>query len=503
MKRTVGLLLLVAMLVGLCACGGGGDTPKTTEEPQTTAATEAATAVDLAVKTMNEATEFSVGYSRIDITPQTSVPMAGFGRSSERMSQTFLDNLYATALAMTDGEGNTVVLIGMDLQRASDDTVKAVRPLISQVTGIPESRISFSGTHTHSGPDLLARTHPAIISYVEYLNPRLLQVALEALADMKPAQLYAGSAETEGLNFVRHYTYTNADGETLFFGDNFGTEVLDSTTAHATQPDTTMHLLKITREGQKDIVVANWRAHATLTGGRTKYDLSADYVGSFRTAIEKQANCQFLYFQGAAGNMNAKSRISAENQAMDYLEHGYLLSQYAMEGLANAKKIETGTIRTAQELLILEVNHADDPLYYKAKEIHTFFTQSGDMDMAKQMGAPFGIRSPYHAEMIAIRYGKPETMDVEINAICIGDSFALTTAPNELFDTLIEDLGETAPFENLMFLGYSNGQRGYIPSAYGFEYTCYESDCCYFKPGCGEAIRDTMLKLLTDIKTAE
>ena len=166
MKRTVGLLLLVAMLVGLCACGGGGDTPKTTEEPQTTAATEAATAVDLAVKTMNEATEFSVGYSRIDITPQTSVPMAGFGRSSERMSQTFLDNLYATALAMTDGEGNTVVLIGMDLQRASDDTVKAVRPLISQVTGIPESRISFSGTHTHSGPDLLARTHPAIISYV-------------------------------------------------------------------------------------------------------------------------------------------------------------------------------------------------------------------------------------------------------------------------------------------------------------------------------------------------
>ena len=502
MKKTVVFLVLMAMILGLCACGESGSTAAT-EQTQEATMEAIASAEELAVKTMNEATEFSVGYARIDITPQTSVPMSGFGRSSERMSQTFLDNLYATALALTDGEGNTVLLIGTDLQRASDVTVNAVRPLISQATGIPENRIMISGTHTHSGPDLLASTHPAIISYIEYLNPRLLQVALEALADLKPAELYAGSVETENLNFVKHYQHTTADGEVKFFGDNFGTEVLDETTTHTTEADATMHLLKITREGQKDIVVANWRAHPTLTGGRTKYDLSADYVGAFRTALESQIDCQFLFFQGAAGNMNAKSRLSSEKRASDYLEHGYLLSQHALEGLANMTKIETGTIRTAQEMLILEVNHADDPLYYKAKEIHTFFTQSGDMTTAKEMGEPFGIRSPYHAEMIAIRYNQPETRDMEINAISIGDSFALTTAPIELFDTLIEQLEEKSPFEHLMYLGYSNGQRGYIPSAYGFEYTCYESDCCYFKPGCGETIRDTMYDLLVRIQEAE
>ena len=90
-------------------------------------------------------------------------------------------------------------------------------------------------------------------------------------------------------------------------------------------------------------------------------------------------------------------------------------------------------------------------------------------------------------------------MDVELNTITIGDDVAFVTAPNELFDTNSVYVEEHSPYKMTMTFGYSNGYRGYIPSAYGWEYTSYESDCCYFMPGCGETIQDTFLSMLGEL----
>ena len=90
MKRIISLVLLLVMVTALCACG----------EQEPTAETH-----------LTQTEEFSVGFARVDITPQISVPMAGFGRTSQRMSRTIRDNLYASAVAMCDGEGNTVVFV--------------------------------------------------------------------------------------------------------------------------------------------------------------------------------------------------------------------------------------------------------------------------------------------------------------------------------------------------------------------------------------------------------
>jgi hypothetical protein len=117
------------------------------------------------------------------------------------------------------------------------------------------------------------------------------------------------------------------------------------------------------------------------------------------------------------------------------------------------------------------------------------------------LGAEFNIRSPYHANSLYHRYhGLPETEDSELNAVCFGEELAFVTAPNELFDTLTMYVEDHAPFAKTMMFGYCNGYTGYIPSAYGFEYTSYETDCCHFNPGCGEIYRDTFLKMLNELK---
>lgn len=481
MKKIISLLILAAMVLTLCACGKSTDGPA---EQEVSANLEG----------------FSVGFSRIDITPQTSVPMAGFGRTSQRMSKTIRDNLYASAIAMRDEDGYMVIFLQMDLQRASDITVDVIRPIIAEKTGIPMDHIMLHGTHTHSGPDLNNTSEPSIVEYIDYLNAQLEQVILEAVDDLKPAELYYGSGETDGLNFVKHYQHTTADGEVKYFGDNFGTQVLDSTTKHVTEADPTIWLLQIKREDADDIIIANWRAHPTLTGASTKYDISADYPGTFRLALESQLDdCKLVYFNGAAGNMNAKSRISSEMAAADVDQHGALMAEVTLEALKNMTKVENTKLQSKQTVLDMETNHTTDSLLIYAKQINTMWSQGATFDECAAAGAAYGIRSPYFAGAIISRSRRDASMDVELDTITIGDEIAICTAPNELFDTNTVFVEENSPYKMTMTFGYSNGYRGYIPSAYGWEYTSYESDCSYFMPGCGETIQDTFLSMLNEL----
>ncbi len=484
MKKVIVFVVLAAMLLSLCACG------KKDEQPA---------AQQTGVNTDVHAGKFCVGYSRIDITPQTSVPLAGYGRTSERMSKVVRDNMYATAITMRDEDGTVVVFLTMDLQRASDITVNAIRPMVSEQTGIPADHIMIHGTHMHSGPDLNNTKESSIVSYIDYLNPRLVQVILESIADLKPAELYYSSVETEGLVFVKHYQHTTADGEVKYFGDNFGTQVMDATTKHITDADPTLFLLKAVREGGKDIVIANFRGHPTITGGSTKYDISADFPGVFRVALEQQMDCYAAYFTGAGGNLNARSRITSEPDAADVDEHGARLAAHALEGLKNMTKVENTKLQTKQTVLDMECNHTTDNLQPFAKMVQTMWSNGASFSECAAAGEPYGIRSPYYASAIISRVNRPETMDVELNTISIGDEIGICTAPNELFDTNTMYVEDHSPYNMTLTFGYSNGYRGYIPSALGWEYTCYESDCSYFLPGCGETIQNTFLTMFDEL----
>ena len=93
-----------------------------------------------------------VGCARIDITPQYSVPLAGYGNNDQRMSQGVLQPMYATCLALADGEkGQPLLIYTVDIVEAKYPA--EMRAEIKKATGLPDERILISGTHTHSGPD--------------------------------------------------------------------------------------------------------------------------------------------------------------------------------------------------------------------------------------------------------------------------------------------------------------------------------------------------------------
>lgn len=456
-------------------------------------------------QTANEITEFSVGYSSKIMNPDEPIPLVGYGNEETRYLQEIMGDIKVFVLAISDGEGNDILWINTDLIQISTQVGEPIQTLINAETGVPVERIYISGNHSHSAPKITggSLSVDAVTRYREKVFATVVEAAKEAMADRKPATMEVGSVETENLNFVKHYQYVDDKGNMQYFGDNFGTAVYNDTTTHTTKADSTMHLLRFKREGCKDLVVANWRAHPHFTGGSGKYVLSSDYPGFFREAVEKQLGVDCVYFQGACGNINSSTRLAEERRTTDVRTFGKLLADYAIEGLENnMTPIETGTIKTQYYGYYGEINHTFDSLVVQARTVSAVWAQTNSWDECRPYMTPYGIRSPYHANAITANYSRTTEKDglLRMNAVTIGDSFAFVTFPGELFDTISEGVEAGSPFKSTMLIGYSNGHIGYLPSAYAFEYTSYETDITRYAAGTGEIVRDQYITMLNELK---
>ena len=269
-----------------------------------------------------------VGYARIEITPQESVPMAGYSNTSARMSKVVLDPLYGTVIAFEDGSGRRALISTVDMVDAGVNCSTEVRPAMARAAGTTVDFVHVSGIHTHAGPDTGNTEKPSMERFRRYYARQMAKAAAAAVADLQEAQLYLTRTQTQGMNFVRHYVL--ADG--TFAGPNFGHPKLSPFVGHETEPDRTMQLAKICRKGRPDIVLCNFQVHQTDTGGVRKCGLSADIAGAMRAEVEAQTGWQFAYFTGAAGNLNPISSIRRENVVpwLDHVAHGKALAKYAV-----------------------------------------------------------------------------------------------------------------------------------------------------------------------------
>ena len=159
-------------------------------------------------------------------------------------------------------------------------------------------------------------------------------------------------------------------GEISCIGDQYGTDVGKIYVDHMTKADPTLHIVKFTREGGKDVVIANFRAHPHFTGGYYKYDLSSDYIGAFRMAFEAMHDCHCVYFQGASGNINSSTRMSGERKYTTCRSHGMALAASAYECMMkHLKEVNPGPIKYKQVKFYADINHSMDHLAEEGKRI--------------------------------------------------------------------------------------------------------------------------------------
>lgn len=425
--------------------------------------------------------KLKIGYGRAEITPPESVHMSGFGNDTLKFSGQVLDPLFVTCLAFSDESEEITLLFASDTLSGAN----WMREVVSRELGIPEERINVSGSHTHAGPCVRPeRINADKLWYLDFMGERLVEAARQAIADRKPTTISVASVQTERMNFVRQYLM--ADGS--YAGPGFG-NFKQPIVAHESEADHELQLVKFTREGGKDVILANFQAHQTMTSGSRRTDLSADSCGAMRVKMERELDCHFIYFAGASGNVTPNSRIEGEGKFVSeqYVEHGEALADYAIAAEGTYRPVKAGEIRSKRMKLDLPVDHSLDHLESIARGIRDEWKRTGDGLLCSKLSHEAGLNSVYHAESIIDKLELGETYDLELNVMSIGE-LGFVMPDYEMYDTNGMFIKEHSPFEMTIVATCSNDYRSYLPSALAFEHGGYTVDRCRFKPGIGEEV---------------
>lgn len=443
---------------------------------------------------MNQHCNLRLGYSKSCISPTEPVPLGGYGNSNFRISTEVMDPIYTMAIAVSDGQ-NAVIVIQNDLQAAVKRVLSAVRKNISERTGLPMENVMAAVEHVHSAPDLWNYDHPAIERYEPMLVEVMTENALAAWADMKPVTATAGSAEVKDLSFVRHYV--TACGHVR--GPAFGLQYDSPKVGHTHEPDRVMQVVRFAREGGEDVVLVNWQSHPQMATGAHHNSVTADTIGVMRDYVEARTGCRFIYALGASGDIQANSLIKEEVIYHDYQSHGKALGQ-AVEMILKERMepIELGEIKVGGKTYTAVVDKTELYKMDVAEAIVEQWSKDNDFKAAVKTGEPHGINSPYHARAIIMRSERPDTMPLQIYGFRFGQ-LGFVFAPYEMFSQHGTYIKNNSPCKHTVVFSMTNDTNHYIPTKAGFEYNCYESNTCMYRPGTGEELADQFVDILKEL----
>ena len=150
------------------------------------------------------------GAATADVTPDGPQFLFGYPHVP-RYSTGVHDPLLSSALFLSDG-ATPLLLVANDVIFISRETARRVRDRIEAATGVPAAHMMITATHTHSGPitaEMLSNEADPIVPnadprYAERLEQGIVQAAVQAVANARPAELGLGVADGSCVGSHRH-----------------------------------------------------------------------------------------------------------------------------------------------------------------------------------------------------------------------------------------------------------------------------------------------------------
>lgn len=434
---------------------------------------------------------FSVGFSRIDVTPK-EYPFPTF---DNRYAETIHSHVYTTCIAVCDGE-ELAFFLTSDFRAAYTPMVDRVKEITRQIAGVSEDHIFYCTTHNHSGPDI-GKIHriDTAIRWVEEYYAQIPGLIKDALLDLSPATITVGKTETDHLNFTRRYWLE--DG--TFWAIHCGNASKAPKVAYETIADPEMRVIRFHRDGKKDIVLANWQAHAASDASLRPTILTADFIHEFRKGAEEQFGVHFAYFNGACGDVVTGSRIEGDQPYKDTDELGQMLVPVLGKTLENMQPANAGQIRFAKGVVQAPLKTFTQERLEQAMEV----VCCEDPEQKKALWKKYGFQSKWEANAlrnISIRRkDHGETFPIRHVAISFGD-IGFVQAPYEMFHVNGKQVRDASPFPMTFICTNTDGGVGYIPTAEACPRGGYEVYSSSYIPGTGETCALKMAELLQKTK---
>lgn len=440
-----------------------------------------------------------VGFSKISITPNYSVPLAGSGASETRMSTAIKDNIYATCIAFRDVKGQMAVILTLDLLHMSDENNNVYSNIVNQIQndhGITKNKVIVSATHCHSAPDIFSWHETIKNQYLPELYSKIKTVVKDAIYDCKTSkssEFLCGQIEINNMSFVRRYfdKYGN------FVGVNW--DNTNPAVSHESQADNKLQVVKFKRQGMKDIVLVNWGAHPATVPGAV---ISGDYVSYFRSAVEA-AGYDVAFFQGASGNVATTSEIQDEIQYnRGTKEYGEQLAEAFLTGIANEENFYQLSLTGALRGTIVDYcAYYDDTIYLnvdKAIEIfEAYATGEITFEEATTQAKKYGFSSVYECGKVRLVNKMVDSPTVNMPLVVITFAeVAFAAAPYEMFSENAIHIRSASKAKTTFVLTNSNGSHSYIPTQAAFANKGYEVAVCQFRKGTAELLQAKFIELI-------
>jgi neutral ceramidase len=381
------------------------------------------------------AASFRAGVAKVDISPQTSQWLMGYG---PRKSSGVHDPIYHRAVVMDDGRSR-FYLVASDLCLFSPELYDEVAADLKQKLAIEPKQFWWSVTHTHSAPevgphgvyDVLLKgrsDHEWDRDYAQHIKSTLIAAVEQASGKLEPARLQTGTG-TSNANINRRAK--DVDGK-ISLGLNPDGAV-----------DRQIGLIRMERpDGAPIALIVNYAIHGTVLSGRSEV-ISGDAPGIVSAYVEQKLGAPVLFVNGAAGNAAPIYSVYPDPKSGHLGEFRVLLGDRILQ--ANAR-MPAGS---ADVSIRAEETFVETPL------------RSG-------LQWPEVLRSYSRVDSNGKTF-----VHLPVRFLTIKGT-ALWAAPVELFSEIAMDIRNKSPFTNTFYFGYTNGWFGYLPTATAFAEGGYE-----------------------------
>ena len=465
------------------------------------------------------------GFSKTLITPKLGTVMAG--TMELKYTEGVLDDLYARAISFDDGE-KKALLVSIDLCHMGTDVNNECRKRISCECGIDYDAIMLTCTHTHAGPvttvegavNIRYRDEDVkrIKEYRDFLIERICEAARGAFENSVPSKFYIAVDKAEGIAHVRRYRLkdgsvaTNPGMDWNSSGDPItccpipdNTDVLEA----LGRPNETVKILKILREGEKDICLVNYALHATTAHVRK---VSADFPGKLCSIVERAIDgVECVFLQSAQGDICQINRYPSEaekkfltednenaGETLNKARHvAQVLAASVLKNYMTAREIDANKISFGAFPLELPANKKPDDNYEEALRIQRLHEEGRHHELPYQGMELVTVLAD--ARRIVRMNAESDTFRYSYFAIAFEDLVFLGL-PGEFFAGIGDGILESSPYANTLLCAITNVKSTYFLTDAAYLEGGYEALTCNTGIGTEKILIQGAKKFLEDLK---
>ena len=433
------------------------------------------------------------GFCCQEIQPPLGLNIPGYYHA--RPAEGTADPLRMRAAAFACGDEKAVIfnVESIGIRTAAFDIIKKH---IAKSCDISEDAIYINCVHSHTSFRILPVTEveDLLDLFMLRLYMQFADVAKLAFQDLKPAKILTASGEAKNIAFVRRYRMADGTVRT-------NPPVSDpSIVGPVDTPDEQLRMIRIQREGAKEICMLHFGTHADTVGGRYFCpDWPGYLVDQVNAALEGKVEAMFLLgCEGNCGTRNAIAPVKRPPKGVGLAKFmARQLTGVALQIYDRAKPVAADCVRVAHTHVQIGKNAWDPEKLPQVEELVKLYREGGEhapgLDKYPELHYREALR--IHANL-----SRPEFFNLRISGVRIGD-VSFVGIPGEPFSTIGMDIAAQSPAPMTVVTACTNGHEGYYPDvkAYGEPGYCYEKATSPFAADCATHLISGALEVLNQL----